>query len=56
MFAALNNSAASPVNQEYTDTSVFTNPGVYQSTTGYQSTVNQSNVNTGFQPHMPTGK
>jgi hypothetical protein len=30
---------------------------VYQSTTWYQSTAWwQSNVNTGFQSHMPTGK
>lgn len=56
MLSNLNGSAASPVNQEYTDISIFNKPGVYQSTTGYQSTVNQSNVNTGFQSHMPTGK
>lgn len=58
MLSNLNGSAANPENktpleQNFQDTSVFTNPGAWTGTQ-YQSTVNQSNVNTGFQSHMPT--
>lgn len=52
MLANLNGSAANSENsalqQDFTDTSVFTNPGVW--TGANQSTVNQG----GFQSHMPT--
>ena len=52
MLANLNGSAANSENsalqQDFKDTSVFTNPGVW--TGANQSTVNQG----GFQSHMPT--
>lgn len=62
MLSALNNSAANPeknsstIEQDFKDTTTFTSQGIrtgnqYQSTAG-----GQSNVNTGFQSHMPTGK
>ena len=52
MLSNLNGSAANPENktpleQNFQDTSVFTNPGVRTGT-------NQSTLNTGFQSHMPT--